>query len=270
MRLLFLSVFFLFLSNACASRYSLTQTGDVGIPTKQPAKKFRIAYLGFNTFKSTKVKNPDGTVDFEALSDPYSRTIKEPIGGSFPIPGENKPNGIRKDLAPEKVAIFVKSFLEVTGPTGIRELEKFLEISKTGENYTYYFKNLPYDYYIVGLHYPVFEKTRNIGLNFVTIFSSLFSVVTLGILPSYEAYAANTKVLIYDKNLNLLKELEYDNNYSVWRALWISPNPKECGIGSLSCLGMFSPTLGTNPPMVFEASSPKIGSDLSDYINTLK
>ncbi|MGJ4786492.1 Lp29 family lipoprotein [Leptospira koniambonensis] len=270
MRLLFLSVLFLFLFNACASRYSLAPSGDVGTPTKQLTKKFRIAYLGFNTFKSTKLKNPDGTVDFEALSDPYSRTIKEPIGGSFPIPGENKPNGIRKDLAVEKVSKFVKSFLEVTGPTGIKELEKFLEISKTGENYTYSFKNLPYDYYIVGLHYPVFEKTRNVGLNFVTIFSSLFSVVTLGILPSYEAYTANTKVLVYDKNLNLLKELEYNNNYSVWRALWVSPNPKECGIGSLSCLGMFTPTLGTNPPMVFEVSVPKISADLIDFINTLK
>ncbi|TGK04653.1 hypothetical protein EHO58_12225 [Leptospira selangorensis] len=270
MRSILFSVLFLLLFNSCASRYSLTQNGDVGTPTKQPTKKFRIAYLGFNTFKSTKLKKPYGTVDFEALSDPYSRTIKEPIGGSFPIPGENKPNGIRKDLSPEKVSKFVKSFLEVTGPTGIRELEKFLEISKTEENYTYSFKNLPYDYYIVGLHYPVFEKTRNVGLNFITIFSSLFSVVTLGILPSYEAYAANTKVLVYDKNLNLLKELEYDNNYSVWRALWVTPNPKECGIGSLSCLGMFSPTLGTNPPMVFEASSSKISSDLSDYINTLK
>ncbi len=262
---IFLCLILLF---SCASRYLVNTQEAAGI--EKINKKFKIAYLGFNTFKSTKHKNPDGTVDFEALSDPDSRTLKEPVSGSFPIPGENKPAGFRKDLSQEKVILFAKTYLNSTGPTGIKELEKFLEIAKTGDTYSYSFRNLPYDYYIVGLHYPVFEKPRGILLNFVTIFSSLFSVASLGILPSYEAYSANTKVLIYDKNLNVIKEFEYDNDFSIWRSLWIFPNPPECGIGSLTCLGMLSPVVRTNPPIVFEASSAKVSSDLAKFLVTLK
>ncbi|TGJ98983.1 hypothetical protein EHQ53_10630 [Leptospira langatensis] len=267
---IFFLLFAILISNSCASRYSVNRLDTEPPPSQQVFKKFKIAYLGFNTFKSTKHKNPDGRVDFEAVAEPDSRTLKEPIAGSFPIPGENKPNGLRKDISQEKVMGFARSYLSVTGPTGIKELEKFLEINKGPDGYSYALRNLPYDYYIVGLHAPVFEKPRNVALGFVTVFSSLLSVVTLGILPSYEAYEANTVVRVYDKNLNLLKEFQYDNNYSVWRALWMPPNPKECGIGSLTCLGMFSPVLRTNPSIVFEAGAARIGSDLSNYIANLK
>ncbi|TGK62761.1 hypothetical protein EHQ27_05455 [Leptospira wolffii] len=254
---------------SCASRY-LVDPPSEALENDKFNKKVKIAYLGFNSFKSTKLKNPDGTVAFEALSDPDSRTLKEPIYGGFPIPNENKPTGFRKDVPQEKVLYFAKSFLGVTGPTGVKELEKFLEIGRSGDQYTYSLRILPYDYYIMGLHDPVFEKPRNIFLNFVTIFSSLFSVASIGILPSYEAYSATTKVLVFDKNLNLIKEFEYNNDYSVLRSLWVFPNPPECRIGSLSCLGMFSPTVKTTPAFVFEGNSRKIGSDLSKFVSNLK
>ncbi|TGK01719.1 hypothetical protein EHO59_11265 [Leptospira semungkisensis] len=269
MRILFLLLAILAL-NSCASRYSLNKLEAGPQSSQKITKKFKIAYIGFNTFKSTKHKNPEGKVEFEAVAEQDSRTLREPIGGSYPIPGENKPNGLRKDISQEKVMGFARSYLSVTGPTGIKELEKFLEIAKGPEGYSYSLRNLPYDYYIVGLHSPVFEKPRNAAYGFLSVFSSLLSVVTIGILPSYEAYEANTLVRIYDKNLNLLKEFEYDNDYSVWRALWIPPNPKECGIGSLTCLGMFSPVVRTNPSIVFEAGSAKMSADLNDYIANLK
>ncbi|PJZ68233.1 hypothetical protein CH373_17800 [Leptospira perolatii] len=263
-RILFVSLILpLFLG--CASRYKFTPPSPDFVPTKVD-RKWKVAYLGFHTFKSSVLRNQDGTIDFEALIEPGMRSLPSPILGTFPNPEELKSTANRKDIPEDKVQSFAKDYLSQAGPSGVKEIEKFVEIRKEGEAYKYSLKTLPFDYYVIGIHAPTLEKTSaSVGMNFVTIFSTLFSVVTLGILPSYESYQAYTKVIVYDKNLNKVKDWQYDNSYTVWRALWISPNPKECSIGSLGCLGMFSPSVQTNQPLVFAGTIPKVQSDLQEF-----
>ncbi|EPG76371.1 putative lipoprotein [Leptospira fainei serovar Hurstbridge str. BUT 6] len=254
---------------ACASRYyTKLPQGTPEIP--KVARSLRIAYIGFHTFRASTIKNKDGTVAFEALTEPDSRTLKSPSIGNFPSNIDLKSTGTRADIPTERVQSFMKAYLSETGPSGIRELEKFLDIKKENQSYTYTLKNLPFDYYIVGIHTPPLENSSRIFWNFVTLISELASIASLGILPSYETFEASTIVLIYDANLNRLKELHYNNDYSVLRALWARPNPPECKIGNLSCLGMFSPTIRANHPIVFEGMIPRINADIVESLRTLK
>ncbi|EQA44515.1 hypothetical protein LEP1GSC050_2281 [Leptospira broomii serovar Hurstbridge str. 5399] len=253
----------------CASRYyTKLPQGKPEIPKVD--RSLRIAYIGFHTFRASTFKNPDGTVAFEALTEPDLRTLKNPSIGIFPSTVDLKSTGIRKDIPPERVQSFVKAYLSETGPSGIRELEKFLDIKKESQSYVYSLKILPFDYYIVGIHTPPLENSSRIFWNFVTLISELVSIASLGILPSYETFEASTTVIFFDANLNRLKELHYNNNYTVLRALWATANPPECKIGNLSCLGMFSPTIRANQPIVFEGMIPRINADIVESLRTLK
>ncbi|MDV6234513.1 hypothetical protein CH379_002590 [Leptospira ellisii] len=222
--------------------------------------KLRIVYMGFRSYEAeTTVANGEGRVYTANLIYP-ERTVAKFQNGFYA--SDLKAFGFRKDVPSEKVKKFAQDFLNDVKESGVLELTYVTAVEKKGEERIFKLKDLGADYYVVGVHSPAFQKNSGAISGFVQLFSSVFSVLTFGLIPSYAYLDAETTIRIYDKNLNLLATQKHDNTYSVLGALWTSSLPEECG--RMGC--DFKKQIVSPPAFVYKELGPEFESGIVQFI----
>lgn len=249
----------------CNTHYFL-KSSDPAITLPVTLKKpVKIAYIGFVPFKSYLSASYGRSRTYTAVIDQSNRLV---LSEGIATPAYKlKANGLRKDIPKEKVIKFVADYLEITKKSGTEEIIHVVEAVKDGgktadgkDTYTPQLKNLDVDYYVVGNLSPALQSSNFITV-FPHLFSTLFSVVSLGIFPSFQWGNAKMEVKVYDKNLNQVWEKEYDASYTVLRALWAPSYPKECEGGACGLQQS-----GAVPGLVYKDLIPQVESDLSGFL----
>ncbi|MBW0433748.1 hypothetical protein HGB47_08980 [Leptospira yasudae] len=233
-------------------------SGDVKIE-----KKPKIAYVGFRTFDARMTGSSGRRTTYTAELTYAERTIPKLEKAVFI--DELKSNGTRKDLSSDLVKAFAMSYLQEVKISGLKEISYLVEMEKQGETVIYKLKDYPVDYYVIGIHGPAFTEASNIGVGFLHLFSTLFSMVTIGLIPSYSSEEANTEVRVYDRNLQLINNLKYDNSYSSISSIWISANPSKCG--RLECIVK---KVESPQSFVYQGMGPKVEEDVLRLIEQVK
>ncbi|RHX85953.1 Lp29 family lipoprotein [Leptospira stimsonii] len=252
--------FFLFFSLLnCNYHYYVQKSGPetASIPN---VSKVRIVYIGFRSFAAEMTTSNAQERIYTANLVYPDRTIPKFQNGFYA--SDLRSFGFRKDVPSEKVKKFVQDYLNEVKESGVLELTYVTSIEKKGEERIYKLKDVGADYYVVGIHNPAFQSTKNFAGSFVQLFSSIFSVITFGLIPSYASLQAETEIKIYDKNLNQLTTIQYDNGYSVLGAVWASSIPEECGRMGCNALKQVS----SPPKFVYQDLGPKMESDIVTFI----
>ncbi|EPG76299.1 hypothetical protein LEP1GSC058_1319 [Leptospira fainei serovar Hurstbridge str. BUT 6] len=243
---------------SCNSHYILKEA-KADIPPITLKKNLSVVFVGFLPYKVTSA----GRTYTATVNRSQRIQLSEKIGK----PAENfKVKGIRKDIPPEKVKAFAETYINAVKKSGIEEVMSVVQVSKEDPNAkesTIQLKDLGADYYVLGILSPAFQES-NIGLTFIHVLTHLFSMVTVGLIPSLLWSDATTKVLVYDKNLNQVWSKEYDSSYFVYRAVWASPNPKGCQAGSGCDFQQFDSV----PAFAFKPVLPELESDLVQFLNS--
>ncbi|AOP33319.1 hypothetical protein A0128_05340 [Leptospira tipperaryensis] len=254
----FLTLILLFFLN-CNYHYYV-QKSSVDTTSLPNLSKIRIVYLGFRPFSAEITTSNSQERIYTANLVYPDRTIPKFQNGVYA--SDLRSFGFRKDVPSEKVKKFVQDYLNEVKESGVLELTYVTSIEKKGEERIYKLKDVGADYYVVGVHNPAFQSTKNFGGSVVQLFSSMFSVISFGLIPSYASLQAETEIKIYDKNLNQLTALKYDNGYSVLGAVWASSIPEECGRMGCNALKQVS----SPPKFVYQELGPKFETDIVSYI----
>ncbi|UOG42315.1 Lp29 family lipoprotein [Leptospira noguchii] len=221
--------------------------------------KLKIVYLGFRNYATRVTERVGRTTTYTADLVYTKRTIPKLTNGFFV--DELKSNDFRKDLSSEQIGLFISEYLNVVKSSGAQELSYLIDAEKVDGKSVFKLKNIPVDYYVVGVHGPPFAQDENIGITFVEGFSRIFSILTLGLIPIYSSKVAITEVKVYDKNLKLINKIEYNNSYSSIAAVWILPKPDHCKV--LKCN---SGTYDSPPDFVYSGMGPRIEEDVLKII----
>ncbi|WP_040911214.1 Lp29 family lipoprotein [Leptospira broomii] len=252
---IFVAVLFLL---SCNSHYILKE-GKKDISSFVLKKGVSVVIVGFLPYQVSSAGR-----FYTATVNPSQRIqLSEKIGQPA---GNLKVRGIRKDIPPEKVKAFVETYINAVKKSGIEEILSVVDATKEDPNAkesTIRLKDLGADYYVLGILNPPFQKS-NIGLEIIHAFSHLFSMITVGLVPSILWSDAKATVLVYDKNLNQIWSKEYDAPYFVYRAIWAKPHPKECEQGRICDFENFGPV----PAFAFKPVLPELESDLAQFLNS--
>ena len=119
-----------------------------------------------------------------------------------------------KSISENNLRIFLKTYLEKTKHLGHREILELLDFSDKNK---FYLKENDFDYWIIGFHSP-----RNYDISAEAILTFYPSIFTLGLFPFFDQDEIKSSFWIFDKKLNLLKKIEFENDYTLYiTALWV-------------------------------------------------
>lgn len=81
------------------------------------------------------------------------------------------------------------------------------------------------DYYVVGIFTPVFFKATVLG---AVVYAATFpfSILSLGLIPSFFEQKTESYFRVYDSKLNIVKELETGHSFWQISALWVFPSER--------------------------------------------
>ncbi|EKR73484.1 hypothetical protein LEP1GSC021_0378 [Leptospira noguchii str. 1993005606] len=255
----FLIMIFIFLK--CNYRYYVQKniSENTSIPN---ISKVKITYIGFRPYETEITKSSTETRVYTANLVYPDRTIFKFQNGVYA--SDLKSVGYRKDVSSDKVKKFVQDYLNEVKESGVLELTYVTSVEKKGEERIFKLKDIGTDYYVLGIHTPAFQTPKHFGSSVIQLFSSVFSVISFGLIPSYASLQAGTEIKIYDKNLNQLTSIKYNHEYSVLGAIWVSSVPKEC-----SRMGCNALKQVTSPPkFVYQEYGPQFESDIVSFIQT--
>ena len=117
-----------------------------------------------------------------------------------------------KSISREKLRSFLKTYLDEARHLGQKEIYDLLEFSEN----SFYLKNNNFDYWIIGFHAPQ-QRRKKDYLKAFSLFPFLFS---FGIIPYWNEEIVKSSFWIFDKRLNLLKKIEYENEINYIAASW--------------------------------------------------
>jgi hypothetical protein len=142
------------------------------------------------------------------------RTTNHYLKFSKPVKDSNvlKPD---KSISENNLRIFLKTYLEKTKHLGHREVLELLDFSDKNK---IYLKENDFDYWVIGFHAPrnYDPKSREPFL------PSFLLYLPLGFFLSLIDDEIKSNFWIFDKNLNLLKKIEFENDYTLYiTALWV-------------------------------------------------
>ena len=188
------------------------------------AKSSRIALIGFYPFKRVLTGSTPGyqsvTYHYEIVLD-YERSTASYLGFGRPV-AEIPAKGVDAIVPSSRVAAFIGKYVEYVRRSGFKELDKMVVVEKhqfTGQT-RYRLKKRPVDYYIMAVHGPPKEK-NSAGSCFATEFGTgLLSAFSLGLLPSFSGRKVETRIIVFDAKLNLIKEYPYDGSVVAVGAFW--------------------------------------------------
>ncbi|MBW0433751.1 hypothetical protein HGB47_08995 [Leptospira yasudae] len=258
------SVFYILLFSFlldCNYHYYVQKDGadSAAIPN---LSKVRIAYIGFRPYATEMTTSSAETRVYTANLAYPDRTILKFQNGVYA--SDLKSAGFRKDVPSDKVKKFVQDYLNEVKESGVLELTYVTSVEKKGEDRIFKLKDIGVDYYVLGIHTPAFQTPKHFGSSVVQLFSSIFSVISFGLIPSYASLQAGTEIRIYDKNLNQLTAIKYDHGYSVIGAVWASSVPEECRRMGCNALKQV-----TSPPkFVYQELGSKFETDVASFIQT--
>ena len=119
-----------------------------------------------------------------------------------------------KSISENNLRIFLKTYLEKTEHLGHREVLELLDFSDKNK---IYLKENDFDYWVIGFHAP-----RNYDPGPETILTYFPFIFTLGLFPFIGDDEIKSNFWIFDKNLSLLKSVEFKNEYTFYiAASWI-------------------------------------------------
>ncbi|EMJ90489.1 hypothetical protein LEP1GSC193_4080 [Leptospira alstonii serovar Pingchang str. 80-412] len=245
----------------CNYHYYVQKSGpeNAAIPN---LAKVKIAYIGFRSYTTEITRSSAETRVYTANLVYPDRTIFKFQNGAYA--SDLKSAGYRKDVSSDKVRKFVQDYLNEVKESGVLELTYVTSVEKKGEGRIFKLKDIGVDYYVLGIHTPAFQTSKHFGSSVLQLFSSIFSVITFGLIPSYASLQAETEIKIYDKNLNQLTSIKYDQGYSVLGAVWASSVPEECRRMGCNALKQV-----TSPPkFVYQAQGPKFETDIASFIQS--
>lgn len=222
--------------------------------------KVKIAYIGFRSYFTEMTTSSAETRIYTASLMYPDRTIFKFQNGAYA--SDLKSTGYRKDVSSDKVKNFVQDYLNEVKDSGVLELTYVTSVEKKGEERIFKLKDIGVDYYVLGIHTPAFQTSKHFGSSALQLFSSIFSVISFGLIPSYASLQAGTKIKIYDRNLNPLTSIKYDHGYSVLGAVWASSVPEECRrMGCNALKQVVSP-----PKFVYQELGPQFEMDIVSFI----
>ncbi len=105
------------------------------------------------------------------------------------------------------------TYLDRVQHLGYREIVNLIDF--TDKNKIYLKKN-SFDYWIIGFHSPT---TSDNNIKFILSFVPF--IYTFGIFPLWSDEHINSSIWILDKNLFLIKKLEFQNEYTFFAASWV-------------------------------------------------
>ncbi|MCL8268545.1 Lp29 family lipoprotein [Leptospira weilii] len=254
----FLVFVFLFLYD-CNYHYYVQKTSveSGSIPN---LSKVKIAYIGFRPYFTQMTTSSSETRVYTANLMYPDRTIFKFQNGAYA--SDLKSTGYRKDVSSDKVKKFVQDYLNEVKDSGVLELTYVTSVEKKGEERIFKLKDIGADYYVLGIHTPAFQTSKHFGSSVLQLFSSIFSVISFGLIPSYASLQAGTEIKIYDKNLNRLTSIKYDHGYSVLGAVWASSVPQECRrMGCNALKQVVSP-----PKFVYQELGAQFEMDVVNFI----
>ncbi|WP_425268435.1 Lp29 family lipoprotein [Leptospira alexanderi] len=254
----FLFFVFLFLYD-CNYHYYVQKTSikSGSIPN---LSKVKIAYIGFRPYLTEMTTSSSETRVYTANLMYPDRTIFKFQNGTYA--SDLKSTGYRKDVSSDKVKKFVQDYLNEVKDSGVLELTYVTSVEKKGEERIFKLKDIGADYYVLGIHTPAFQTSKHFGSSVLQLFSSIFSVISFGLIPSYASLQAGTEIKIYDKNLNQLTSIKYDHGYSILGAVWASSVPQECRrMGCNALKQVVSP-----PKFVYQELGPQFEMDVVNFI----
>ncbi|TGM01080.1 hypothetical protein EHQ76_10580 [Leptospira barantonii] len=244
----------------CNYHYYVQQTPPDATASIPNLSKVKIAYIGFRPYEAEITKSSAETRVYTANLIYPDRTILKFQNGSYA--SDLKSVGYRKDVSSDKVKKFVQDYLNEVKESGVLELTYVTSVEKKGDDKIFKLKDIGVDYYVLGIHTPAFQTPKHAGSSVVQLFSSVFSVISFGLIPSYASLQAGTEIRIYDKNLNQLTSIKYDNGYTVLGAVWASSVPEECK--RMGCNAMKQVT--SPPKFVYGEQGPKFEADVASFI----
>lgn len=224
--------------------------------------KVKITYIGFRPYETEITKSSAETRVYTANLVYPDRTVFKFQNGVYA--SDLKAVGYRKDVSSDKVKKFVQDYLNEVKESGVLELTYVTSVEKKGEERIFKLKDIGTDYYVLGIHTPAFQTPKHFGSSVIQLFSSVFSVLSFGLIPSYASLQAGTEIKIYDKNLNQLTSMKYDHGYSVLGAIWASSVPEECSRMKCNSLKQVS----SPPKFVYQEYGPQFESDIVSFIQT--
>lgn len=254
----FLVFVFLFLFD-CNYHYYVQKTSieSGSIPN---LAKVKIAYIGFRPYFTEMTTSSSETKVYTANLMYPDRTVFKFQNGVYA--SDLKSTGYRKDVPSDKVKKFVQDYLNEVKDSGVLELTYVTSVEKKGEERIFKLKDIGADYYVIGIHTPAFQTSKHFGSSMLQLFSSIFSVISFGLIPSYASLQAGTEIKIYDKNLNRLTSIKYDHGYSVLGAVWASSVPEECHRMGCNALKQV-----TSPPkFVYQELGAQFEMDVVNFI----
>lgn len=119
-----------------------------------------------------------------------------------------------KSISENNLRIFLKTYLDKSKHLGHREVLELLDFSAKNK---IYLKENDFDYWVIGFHAP-----RNYDPGPETILTYFPFIFTLGLFPFIGDDEIKSNFWIFDKNLSLLKSVEFKNEYTFYiAASWI-------------------------------------------------
>lgn len=257
------SIFFMMIATLIKCNYHYYVEKKIPENTSIPnLPKVKITYIGFRPYETEITKSSAETRVYTASLVYPDRTIFKFQNGVYA--SDLKSVGYRKDVSSDKVKKFVQDYLNEVKESGVLELTYVTSVEKKGEERIFKLKDIGTDYYVLGIHTPAFQTPKHFGSSVIQLFSSVFSVLSFGLIPSYASLQAGTEIKIYDKNLNQLTSMKYDHGYSVLGAIWASSIPEECSRMRCNSLKQVS----SPPKFVYQEHGPQFESDIVSFIQT--
>lgn len=121
-----------------------------------------------------------------------------------------KPN---KSISDANLRFFLKVYLDHVRHLGYREVLDILDFSDKNK---IYLKETNFDYWIIGFHSPENRET-----NLKEILTFALSIPSAGILPFWSDEPVHSYFWVFDEKLNLVKKIEFKNEYNFIAASWI-------------------------------------------------
>ena len=223
-------------------------------------KNLKIGLVGFYPFE-VKSDSTVGRKSTTVATVNYSISLKGYFKNGDKLT-KFKKSGINQNVSSIKVKQFAESYMSKTGSSGATELEQIIEVVKkpNGDN-EFKLKNFDIDYIIVGNMAPIFQKQTGLGA-LSQLFTGLYCLATIGIIPMYIIYETQPEFIVYDKNLNELKRFQYNNTYSTTTAIWVQKNP-DSGEKNYGSAG------NTIESKVFTPEISEANDEVTNYINGL-